>query len=246
MVTNLAFPTKAMVLAAGQGTRLRPLTERLPKCMVPVGGKPVLEHTIAWLARFGVTQIMVNVCYLPRSITDYFGDGSRWGVEIAYSWETEPLGTAGGLKKAAWFFDGPFFVWYGDNLSTCRLDRLYALHRARRGAATIALHYREDPTSSGITALDEQDRITRILEKPRPEQVFSHWVSTGIFALEPQVLAAIPAEGACDFGRDIFPALLAEGVPLYGYRFSGDEELWWIDTPQDLRRIEDKEWGGEG
>jgi len=229
---------KAMILAAGQGTRLRPLTDHIPKCMVSIGGKPVLEHTIEWLRRYGVTEIIINLHHLPEAIRGYFGDGQKWGVRITYSLEHRPLGTAGGVRNVAWLFDGPFFVWYGDNLSTCDLSRLYQFHQAKGGLATIALHHRDDPTQSGIVALDEDDRIVRILEKPRLDQVFSHWVSAGIFVLEPQVLEAIPAEGAPDFGRDVFPALLDHGVSLYGYRMAGDEGLWWIDTPEDLRRME--------
>ena len=229
---------KAMILAAGRGTRLRPLTERIPKCMVPIGGKPLLEHTIVWLWKYGVTDLIINLHDLPRMVRDYFGDGQKWGVKITYSVEEEALGTAGGVKNVAWFLDGPFFVWYGDNLSTCRLDRLWQFHRAKGGIATIALHYREDPTASGIVGLDEGDRITRFLEKPRPDQVFSHWVSAGIFVLEPQMLEAIPSEDAPDFGRDVFPALLVAGESLYGYRMSEEESLWWIDTPQDLECVQ--------
>ncbi len=234
-----------MILAAGQGTRLWPLTEHTPKCMVPIGGKPLLEHTIVWLRKYGVTDLIINLHHLPHMVTDYFGDGQKLGVKITYSVEEEALGTAGGVKNVAWFFDGPFgpaqgrpfFVWYGDNLSTCRLDRLWEFHRAKGGIATIALHYREDPTQSGIVGLDENDRVVRFLEKPQPEQVFSHWVSAGIFVLEPGVLDFIPADRPSDFGQDIFPALLAEGASLYGYRMSGGEGLWWIDTPQDLERV---------
>jgi NDP-sugar pyrophosphorylase family protein len=233
---------KAMLLAAGQGTRLRPLTERIPKCMVPVSGKPILEHTIQWLHRYGVSEIIINLYHLPEIIRAYFGDGQKWGVRITYSLEDSPLGTAGGVRNAAWFFEGPFFVWYGDNLSTCRLDCLWEFHQAKGGIATIALHYRDDPAASGIVGLDKDDRITRFLEKPRPDQVFSHWVSAGIFVLEPQVSEAIPAEGSPDFGRDVFPALLAHGQPLYGYRMSEGEGLWWIDTPEDLRRMEEGKW----
>ena len=228
-----------MILAAGRGTRLHPLTESIPKCMVPIGGKPVLEHTILWLRQYGVTGLMINLHHLPHVVRDYFGDGQKWGVNITYSVEEQALGTAGGVKNVDWFFDGPFFVWYGDNLSTCRLDHLCEFHQDKGGVATIVLHYREDPTASGIVGLDENDRITRFLEKPKPDQVFSHWVSAGIFVLEPQVLQAIPAEGASDFGRDVFPSLLAHGQPLYGYRMSEGEGLWWIDTPEDLRRVEE-------
>jgi NDP-sugar pyrophosphorylase family protein len=252
---------KAMILAAGQGTRLRPLTERIPKCMVPLGGKPLLEYNIEWLRRYGVTEIIINLYHLPEAIRGYFGDGQKWGVRITYSLEHKPLGTAGGVKNVEWFFDGPFgsavgepvepqgrpfFVWYGDNLSTCRLDRLWEFHKVKGGIATIALHHRDDPTQSGIVGLDADDRITCFLEKPQPDQVFSRWVSAGIFVLEPIVLEAIPANGAPDFGRDVFPALLARGAALYGYRMSPSEGLWWIDTPEDLCQVqEDGRWKAE-
>ena len=222
-----------MVLAAGRGIRLRPLTDHLPKCMVPIGGKPLLEYTIEWLQGFGVTEVLINLCHLPDVIRRHLGDGERWGMRITYSLETEPLGTAGGVKNAAWFFDGPFFLWYGDNLSTCNLARLYELHRSKGGCASIAVHWRDDPAQSGIVGLDEDDRVVRFLEKPRPEDVFSHWVSAGIFVLEPRVLDFIPEEGISDFGRDVFPSMLAAGERLYGHRLSRDEGFWWVDTPGD-------------
>jgi NDP-sugar pyrophosphorylase family protein len=232
------MPTKAMLLAAGRGTRLRPLTETVSKCMVEIAGKPVLERNIEWLRRFGVTDIVINLHYLPEAVKNHFGDGSRFGARISYSFEPELLGTAGAVRNASSFFDGPFFVWYADNLSTCRLDRLWGFHQLRRGVATIALHHRDDPTGSGIVGLDDEARITRFLEKPRAEEVFSHWVSAGILVLEPPVLEAIPREGAQDFGRDVFPLMLANGAALYGYRMSGDERLWWIDTAADYARVQ--------
>lgn len=234
------LPSKAMILAAGYGTRLRPVTDTVPKCMVPIGGKPLLQHTVERLRAYGVTQLVINVSYLPDVVMNHFGDGQRFGVEITYSREAEPLGTSGGVHKAATFFDGPFWVWYGDNLSTCRLDQLWRFHRSQGGIATIALHYREDPTQSGIVGLDDRGCIVRFLEKPRAEEVFSHWVSAGIYLLEPYVLQAIP-DGASDFGRDIFPQLLAQGAGLNGYRMSDQEHLWWIDTLQDLQRVEEQQ-----
>jgi NDP-sugar pyrophosphorylase family protein len=234
-------PAQAMMLAAGQGTRLRPLTERIPKCMVPLGGRPLLEYGIRWLGKHGVTELVINLHHLPKAVTEYFGDGRPWGVRITYSLEPEPLGTAGGVTRMASFFRGPFFVWYGDNLSTCRLDHLWEQHTSRGGAVTVALHQRDDPTHGGIVALDAQDRITRFLEKPAPGEVFSRWVNAGIYLLEPEVLDAIPAGRAVDFGRDVFPAMLAAGGALYGYRMSAPERLWWIDRSEDLQRVE-REW----
>jgi NDP-sugar pyrophosphorylase family protein len=237
MSESSASFTKAMLLAAGRGTRLRPMTETVAKCMIEINGKPVLEHNIKRLREFGVTDIIINLHYLPKAVTDHFGDGRRFGVRIRYAYEPELLGTAGAVRNVAAFFDAPFFVWYGDNLSTCRLDRLREFHQTKDSLATIALHHRDDPTQSGIVGLDEQDRITRFLEKPRPEQVFSHWVSAGILALDPRALDGIPRSGEPDFGRDVFPALLEQAAPVYGYRMAVDEDLWWIDTAMDLANV---------
>ncbi|HXX37944.1 MAG TPA: NDP-sugar synthase [bacterium] len=230
-------PTRAMVLAAGLGTRLRPLTDRVPKCMIPVGGRPLLEYTLEWLRSYGVVDVVINVHHLPDIVRDHFGDGTAYGLRIVYSYETELLGTAGAVKRVASLFNRSFYVWYGDNLSTCRLDRLWELHRRRGGVATMALFHRDDPTQSGIADLDD-DRIRRFVEKPAAAEVFSHWVNAGILVLEPRVLDSIPTTGLVDFGRDVFPMLLARGEPLYGYRMSPDEGFWWIDRPEDLTRVE--------
>jgi len=229
-----------MILAAGRGSRLAPLTDTIPKCMVPIAGLPLLEHTVRLLRSHGVTDLVVNLHHLPEVVVGHFGDGGGVGVRIAYSPERELQGTAGALREAAALLpdDAPFFLWFGDNLSRCRLDLLWAAHRRGGGVATMALHERADPTRSGIVGMDADDRITHFLEKPRPDQVFSHWVNAGILVLEPAVLVAIPPAGPADLGRDIFPALLASGATLTGYRLTPEEGLWWIDTPQDLRAVE--------
>lgn len=237
MSVSHPMPRKAMLLAAGKGTRLRPLTDRVSKCMMTIAGKPILEHNIARLKSYGVTEIVINLHYRPESITAHLGDGSRFGVQLTYSFEPVLLGTAGAVKQVAALWDTPFFVWYGDNLSDCRLDRLWQLHIARRGLATIALHHRDDPTQSGIVALDAADRVVRFLEKPRAEQIFSHWVSAGLLVLEPRLLDAI-ADGPADFGRDVFPGLLERGEAVYGYRMAEDEHLWWIDTLADYQKVQ--------
>jgi NDP-sugar pyrophosphorylase family protein len=230
---------KVMILIAGRGTRLRPLTDRIPKCMVPVGGKPVLQHVIEWCRDGGVREIVLNPCHLREVVTDFIGDGRRFGVQIHYSFEESPLGTAGGVKQAARFFDEPFLVWYGDNLCRCDLTRLCEAHRQRCALGTIALHWREEVTQSGIVGLDADDRIMRFLEKPRPEEAFSHWVNAGIYVLEPAVLEAIPAGCASDFGHEVFPSLVGQGAGLYGHRLSEKESLWAIDRPQDLARVQE-------
>jgi NDP-sugar pyrophosphorylase family protein len=227
-----------MLLAAGEGTRLRPYTNHKPKCMVEIAGKPVLQHNIEWLRRFGVTDFIINLYYMPDAVRDYFGDGSNFGVTITYSAEETLLGTAGGVKKVERFFKGPFFLWYGDNLSNIDLRRLYSFHEKNAAVASIALFYRADPTASGIVGLDDKARITRFLEKPRWDQVFSNWVSAGIFVLNPPVLEFILPDVVSDFGHDVLPAMLANGEPMFGYQMAEDEGLWWIDTPVDLQQVQ--------
>lgn len=234
------FPTKAMILAAGEGTRLRPLTNSMPKCMVPLAGVPILEKNILWMRKFGIQEMVINLFYMPDAVRDYFGDGSNWGIKIYYSHEEQLLGTAGGLKKVEDFFDEPFLVWYGDNLSRVNLHRLYDFHKDNEAAASIALFYRENPTASGIVGLDEYKRITRFLEKPKWEEVFSHWVSAGVIFLEPETLSYIPEGIASDFGKDIFPAMLAASERLFGYQLSDEEGLWWVDTPTDLSNLQEE------
>ena len=227
------MPRHAMILAAGRGSRLGKITDTVPKCMIPLQGKPLLEHTVLWLKRFGVTELVINVCHLADAITSHFGDGSKLGVHIEYSREEELLGTAGSVRNVGGRFDGPFFVWYGDNISNCRLDRMWAHHAAHAPVVTMALHERPNPVQSGIVGLDGDDRVTRFLEKPKPEQIFSKWVNTGILLMGKGIVERIPA-GFCDFSKDVFPAMLASGEHLSGYRYSDDEQLWWFDTPADV------------
>lgn len=229
---------KAMILAAGLGNRLKPLTDRIPKCMVPISGKPILEHNIEWLHQYDIDELVINLYHLPGLIHGYFGDGSRWGVQITYSHETTILGTAGGIKKVAELFNETFLVWYGDNLSTCNLKRLADFHSIKGGLATIALYQREDVSQSGIAELDENERIIRFLEKPKVTQVFSRLVNAGIYILEPEILDFIPDDKPADFSRDVFPTLLSQNQAIYGYRMSGDEKLWWIDTMEDLQNTQ--------
>lgn len=226
-----------MILAAGPGSRLRPLTARTPKCMMPVGGRPLLEHILRRLGGYGVNDVVINLHHCGAAVREYFGDGRRFGVAITYSEEPRLLGTAGAVRKMARHFRGPFFVWYGDNLSRCRMDRLYRRHVEGRAALTVALFRRRDPAASGIAELDRRGAIVRFVEKPAPGEIFSHWVSAGIFVVEPAVLELLVDGQRADFGHDLIPAMLAGGLALCGYRLSRAEGLWWIDTPADYRRL---------
>ena len=230
-------PHEAIILAAGLSTRLRPLTDDLPKCMIPIGGRPLIAHTIEHLRSYGIVDLVINLHHAGARIVEYLQDGDAFGVKVRYSWERDILGTAGGARHAARFFDGPFFLWYGDNLSTIHLDRLWALH-ARAGAeATMALYHRPDTSQSGVAEVDESGRVRRFVEKPGLGEASGAWVNAGVLVLEPSVLERIPTDGVHDFGRQIFPGLVADGPGLFGYRMSSEEELWWIDTPDDLHRV---------
>lgn len=208
---------KGMILAAGEGRRLRPLTNYLPKPMLPVAGRPLLEHTITYLRDCGVTDLAVNLYHLPGTVMDYFGNGSRWGVKLRYSVEERLLGSAGGVKRLQSFFDETFVVFYGDLLTWTDLRPMLAQHRQAGVVATMGLYHVPDPWNRGIVQLDEAQRIVRFAEKPPRDQVFSNLANAGIYILEPEVLERIPSEVVYDFGHDVFPALLAEGIPVAGY-----------------------------
>lgn len=235
---------KAMVLAAGEGRRLRPLTTAVPKPMIAIVGRPILEHTVESLVRQGVRELVINLHHCSDSVRAHFGDGSRWGARIRYSPEPTLRGTAGALTPWREFFDASFLVVYGDNLTSCNLASLEGVHRARRAFATMALFHRADPSQSGVAEVEPDGRIRRFLEKPGAGAVFSHWVNAGVMILEPEAIDTIPRDRPADFGRDLLPRWVAEGRQVFGYLMPADEKLWWIDTPEDLRRVE-SEFAGE-
>ncbi|MGD1020024.1 MAG: NDP-sugar synthase [Verrucomicrobiia bacterium] len=207
---------KAFILAAGLGTRLRSLGLDVPKVMVPIGGKPLLEHHFELFKRQGISEFIVNLHYLPEKITSYFGDGSRFGVSITYSHEPKLLGTAGAVKKMeSELRGGAFIVFYGDNLVRVDFAPLLEFHRARQAQATVALFASPEPWTGGVVETDSNGRVLRFVEKPDRKQVSTNRISAGILVLEPQVLDMIPAGQFYDFGWDVFPKLLAERRPVY-------------------------------
>ncbi|MDX6534058.1 MAG: mannose-phosphate guanylyltransferase / phosphomannomutase [Gaiellales bacterium] len=212
-------------MAGGEGTRLRPLTSNQPKPMVPIVGKPCMEHIIELLRRHGMDDIVVTVAYLPQVIRGYFGDGESLGVTLHYSVEETPLGTAGSVKNAEALLDETFLVISGDALCDFDLTAIIESHRARGAVATIALKSVENPLEFGVVIMDEDGRIERFLEKPSWGQVFSDTINTGVYVLEPEVLRAVPEGEPYDFSKQLFPDLLARGKPLYGYVAEG----YWLD-----------------
>jgi mannose-1-phosphate guanylyltransferase/phosphomannomutase len=216
---------KAVVMAGGEGTRLRPLTSNQPKPMVPIVGKPCMEHILELLREHGMTDVIVTVAFLPQAIRSYFGQGETLGIEIGYSVEESPLGTAGSVRLAARQLDETFLVTSGDALCDVDLGELVAFHRERGAAVTIGLKSVDNPLEFGIVVTDDEGRIERFLEKPSWSQVFSDTINTGIYVLEPEVLNHVPTDRPYDFSKELFPYLLEMGRPLYGYVMDG----YWQD-----------------
>jgi len=221
---------KAMILAAGKGTRVRPLTYDLPKPMIPVLGKPVMAYLIEHLRKHGVTEIMVNVSHLHEKIEEYFGEGEQFGVQIGYSFEgytkedgevvAVPIGSAGGMKKIqefGGFFDDTTIVLCGDALID--LDLKAALLEHRRKGAMASVITKEVPwdkvSSYGVVVTDQNGRITQFQEKPKQEDALSNFISTGIYIFEPEVIDLIPSGVEFDIGSQLFPLLAEKGMPFY-------------------------------
>lgn len=221
------IPKKAMLLAAGAGTRLRPLTYETPKPMVPVVNRPVIHHVLDNLLRHGVQEVMVNLHAHPDQVRGYCGDGSRWSLKIHYSLEPKLLGTAGAIKKVGGFFkDGPFFVMSGDGLSDVDLTAMHAFHRKRGSMATMAIKRVDARFEYGVTLTDASQRIKGFLEKPSWGDVFSSKVNTGIYLFEPEVLKLLPEGKVYDFGHDLWPKLLKLRKPIYAY----ETDAYWCDV----------------
>jgi mannose-1-phosphate guanylyltransferase / phosphomannomutase len=216
---------KAVVMAGGEGTRLRPLTSNQPKPMVPVVGKPCMEHILELLHSHGLDDVVVTVAFLPQAIRSYFGDGESMGMHIEYSVEESPLGTAGSVRLAADKLDETFLVISGDALCDVDLTKLIAFHKERKAAVTIGLKAVDNPLEFGIVVTDSEGRIERFLEKPSWGQVFSDTINTGIYVLDPEVLRHVPTDRPFDFSKELFPLLLEMGRPMYGLALEG----YWQD-----------------
>lgn len=203
---------KALVLSAGLGTRLRPLTNKIPKVMVEVGGKPVLWYHLTLLKKYGIKDIWINLHAHPRVIQDYFGDGSSLGININYSIEKKLLGTAGALKNPTSgiekeFAKNTFLVVYGDNLTNFDHSRLIDFHRDKQAFLSVGLYKSPEPWTMGIVETDKKGCVLKIIEKPPKEKVTTDTVSAGVLVCEPEVLNLIP-NGFSDFGFDINPKLI--------------------------------------
>jgi mannose-1-phosphate guanylyltransferase / phosphomannomutase len=218
---------KAVVMAGGEGTRLRPMTANQPKPLLPVVNKPIMEHVLRLLKRHGFTETVVTVQFLAALVRNYFGDGEEIGMSLSYATEEMPLGTAGSVKNAQEALrDERFLVISGDALTDIDLTDLVRYHKENGALVTIGLKRVPNPLEFGIIIIDDEGRVQRFLEKPTWGQVFSDTANTGIYVMEPEVLDHVAAGEPVDWSGDVFPKLLAEGAPLYGYVADG----YWEDV----------------
>ena len=218
---------RAVLMAGGSGTRLRPLTCDLPKPMVPVLNRPIAEHVINLLKRNNIKEIIATLYYLPDVMRNYFQDGKDFGVEMTYAVEEEqPLGTAGCVKNIQQWLDDTFLVVSGDGITDFDLQAAIAFHREKQSKATLILTRVPNPVEFGVVITDSEGRINRFLEKPSLSEIFSDTVNTGTYILEPEVLDYLPENEESDFSQDLFPILLERGEPMYGYIAEG----YWCDV----------------
>lgn len=208
---------KAVVMAGGEGSRLRPLTIQRPKPMVPIVGKPVMEHILNLLKRHGITEVVVTVQYLASNIEDYFGNGSQFGMRITYSREDVPLGTAGSVKNAEGHLTEPFLVISGDALTDYDLTEVIKYHHEKKSLATLLLAHVHNPLEYGVIITNEDGHITQFLEKPSWGEVFSDTINTGIYVLDPKIFTYFEKNKQFDFSQELFPQMLKQGDPIYGY-----------------------------
>jgi mannose-1-phosphate guanylyltransferase len=214
---------KAVILAAGVGTRLRPLTDTCPKPMLPIAGRPLLACTLVWLRANEVAEVALNLHYLPDVVRAGLGDGGAWGMVLRYSYEPVLLGTAGAVRAIAdqypGWLDQTFLLIYGDMLLDIALDDLRAFHRSSGATLTMVLKRTSTPSTQGMVALDADGRVERFVEKPA---AWDHGdlANAGIYLCEPAVLQLIPP-GVSDFGHDIIPALIASGARIVGREVQG-------------------------
>jgi len=226
---------KAVVLVGGEGTRLRPLTYLTVKAMVPVLNKPFIEYIIRHLSRHNISEIILAIGYQPDRITEYFTDERQLGTKLVYSIETEQLGTAGAVKNAEPYIDDTLFAMNGDIFTDLDFTEMLHFHKNRGAKVTIALTPVEDPSRFGVVETDSNQRVTRFVEKPKREQVVCNMINAGVYVIETEVLKRIPEGKRCMFEHDIFPSLVAEGEPVFGYT----TDVYWMDmgTPEKYLQL---------
>jgi len=226
---------KAVVMAGGFGTRIQPLTSSMPKPMIPVMNKPMMEYIIDSLKAAGIVEIVVLLYFKPEVIKSYFGDGSSKGIKIHYVLPDDDYGTAGAVKKAQKYLDERFIIVSGDLITDFAIQEIIGFHDVKDSKATITLTSVPDPLQFGVVITDKESKIVRFLEKPGWGEVFSDTINTGIYVFEPEILDFIPEDSNFDFSKDLFPKLMSSGIDLFGYNAKG----YWRDVgnPDSYRAV---------
>jgi mannose-1-phosphate guanylyltransferase len=221
---------KALFLAGGMGTRLKPLTDELPKPMVPIMNKPLLERNMENLKRHGIHDIVISTCYKSKYIQDYFGDGSKFGLTIEYICEDIPLGTGGAIKKTEHLYDDTFLVFNADILCNMDFTDLLQFHKSKSAAVTIAVTRVDNPCAYGVIEYDKNNYAVSFTEKPKAAEIKSNYINAGVYVIEPEVLKEIPATRPVSVEREIFPSLLKKGSKIAVYKGGS----YWMDigTPE--------------
>jgi len=218
---------RAMVLAAGLGTRLRPLTHILPKPIIPIVNRPSLSYSLSLLEKFGIDEVVINLCHGAKKVKDYLAPAARrFDVRVIFSEEEHLLGTAGGVKKMENYFQETFLVLSSDGVSNINLEEILHFHKRKRASCTVVLKETEERFKYGIALCNEESRINQFVEKPTWGEVFSNQVNTGIYVFEPEVFSYIPESREYDFGRQVLPAMVRKGEGIYGYSMEG----YWTDV----------------
>ncbi len=216
---------KTVIIAGGRGKRLGSITDTMPKPMVDVQRKPILEHIVNLCKTYAITEFIFLLCYLPQKITSYFGNGSKFGVHIEYVYEEEnkPLGTAGGLHLVRKHLNNTFIVSYADILRDLDITEMVRLHKAKKAFATLNVYKRNSADAKSMVVFDNQNRISQFVERPKSDMITQDFVwSNGSFYLfEPGVFEFIPQEIASDFGKEVFPKIIESGKPMYAYPSAG-------------------------
>lgn len=223
---------KAVIIAGGLGTRLRPLTNTTPKPIVPVVNRPFVVHQIELLARHGVDEIIINLHYLSAEVKKALGDGREWGIKLHYSIEEQPLGTAGAVKNAEKFFDdSQLVIFNGDVLTDFNISAIAAYHEEKQALVTLTLTEVEDPTAFGLILTDKNGRVTKFIEKPSWDMITTHNINAGLYIVDPKIFRQVPKGQPYSFERELYPALLEQGAPIYGY----PAKDYWLDIGNPLK-----------
>lgn len=212
---------KAIIIAGGRGERLKPITNKIPKPMIEVNGKPILFHIINLFKAQGITDFIIALCFLPKVITDYFGDGSKFGVRIKYTYESpsKPLGTAGAVSFAKDLINDTFIVTYGDILRDLDIKKIIKFHKKNKAFATINTYKRESKNTKSLVVADKNNRIIKFIERPKKDILKNKyiWSNSSFYIFEPEIFLSIPENKQVDFGKDIFPKLVKSDKRIYAF-----------------------------